>query len=88
MKIGVLLRIDSRELIHANRPDSRCESPGHLRYAPQLLPIANLELGKTTIAPENQLYAQVVHNLVPLGWCEGMRLGGGSGAGQRVEDLS
>ena len=27
MKIGALLRIDSRESIHANRPDSRCESP-------------------------------------------------------------
>ena len=31
MKIGVLLRIDSCESIRANRPDSRCESPGHLR---------------------------------------------------------
>ena len=31
MKIGVFfLRIDSRESIQANRPDSRCESPGHL----------------------------------------------------------
>ena len=27
LKIGIFLRIDSRELIHANR---RCESPGHL----------------------------------------------------------
>ena len=31
MKIGVFLRIDSRESIRANRPDSRCESPVHLR---------------------------------------------------------
>ena len=30
MKIGVFLRIDSCEAIRANRPDSRCESPGHL----------------------------------------------------------
>ena len=32
MKIGFFffLRIDSRESIRANRPDSRCESPGHL----------------------------------------------------------
>ena len=30
LKIGVFLRIDSRESIRANRPDSRCESPGHL----------------------------------------------------------
>ena len=30
MKIGDFLRIDSRESIPANRPDSRCESPGHL----------------------------------------------------------
>ena len=30
MKIGILLRIDSRESIHANRPDSHCESLGHL----------------------------------------------------------
>ena len=30
MKIEIFLRIDSRELIRANRPDSRCESPGHL----------------------------------------------------------
>ena len=30
MKIGVFLRIDSCGSIHANRPDSRCESPGHL----------------------------------------------------------
>ena len=30
MKIGVSLRIDLRESIRANRPDSRCESPGHL----------------------------------------------------------
>ena len=30
VKIGVFLRIDSRESIHTNRPDSRCESPGHL----------------------------------------------------------
>ena len=29
-KIGVFLRIDSRESIHANRRDSRCESPGRL----------------------------------------------------------
>ena len=27
---GPFLRIDSRESIHANRPDSRCESRGHL----------------------------------------------------------
>ena len=32
MKIGVFLRIDSRESIHANRLDSRCESL-HLRPA-------------------------------------------------------
>ena len=32
MKTGVLLRIDSRELIRANRPDLRCESPGHLSH--------------------------------------------------------
>ena len=31
MKIEVFLRIDSCESIRANRPDSRCESPGHLR---------------------------------------------------------
>ena len=31
VKIGFCLRIDSRESIHANRPDLRCESPGHLR---------------------------------------------------------
>ena len=32
MKLGVLLRIDSRETIRANRrPDSRCELPGHQR---------------------------------------------------------
>ena len=30
LKMGVFLRIDSRESICANRPDSRCESPGHL----------------------------------------------------------
>ena len=30
MKIGVFLRIHSRESIRANRPDSRCESLGHL----------------------------------------------------------
>ena len=33
MKTGAFLRIDARESIHANRPDSRCESPGHLRWA-------------------------------------------------------
>ena len=31
MNIGVLLRIDLRESIRANGPDSHCESPGHLR---------------------------------------------------------
>ena len=31
LKTGVFLRIDSRESIHANRPGSRCESPGRLR---------------------------------------------------------
>ena len=31
MKIRIFLRIHSRQSIHANRPDSRCESPGHLR---------------------------------------------------------
>ena len=30
MKIGLLLRIDLRESIGANCPDSRCKSPGHL----------------------------------------------------------
>ena len=30
MKIGVFLRIDSRDSVPANRPASRCESPGHL----------------------------------------------------------
>ena len=30
IKIGFLLRIDSREAIRANRPDSRCEASGHL----------------------------------------------------------
>ena len=30
MKIAGFLRIDSCESIRANRPDSRCESPGHL----------------------------------------------------------
>ena len=30
-KRRVFLQIDSRELIRSNRPDSRCESPGHLR---------------------------------------------------------
>ena len=30
MKIGIFLRIDSRESIRANCPDSRCELPGHL----------------------------------------------------------
>ena len=30
MKVGFFLRIDSRESIRANRPDSRCESPGHV----------------------------------------------------------
>ena len=33
MKIGFCLRIDSRESIYANRPDSRCESPGHLSFS-------------------------------------------------------
>ena len=28
---GFILRIDSRESIHANRPNSRCKSPGYLR---------------------------------------------------------
>ena len=32
IKIGFFLRINSHESIRANRPDSRCESPGHLRY--------------------------------------------------------
>ena len=32
MKLGVFLRIDSRKSIRANRPDSRCESWGHLSY--------------------------------------------------------
>ena len=36
MKIGASLRIDSRESIHANRLDSRCESLGHLSF--QLFP--------------------------------------------------
>ena len=31
MKIGVFMRLASHESIHANRRDSRCESPGHLR---------------------------------------------------------
>ena len=30
MKIRVFLRIESRDVIRATRPDSRCESPGHL----------------------------------------------------------
>ena len=30
MKIAVFLRIDSREVIRANRPDSKSESLGHL----------------------------------------------------------
>ena len=30
MKIGIFLRMHSHELIRANRPDLRCESPGHL----------------------------------------------------------
>ena len=30
VKIGFFFRIDLRESIQANRPDSRCESPGHL----------------------------------------------------------
>ena len=30
IKIGFLLRIDLRKSIRANRPGSRCESPGHL----------------------------------------------------------
>ena len=33
MKIGVFLRIDLRESIHVNRPDSLCESLGRLRAA-------------------------------------------------------
>ena len=33
MKIRVFLRIDSRESILASRTDSRCESPGHLRFS-------------------------------------------------------
>ena len=32
MKMGAFLRIDSRESIRANRPDSCCESPGHLSF--------------------------------------------------------
>ena len=36
--IGVFLRIDSCESIRANRPDSRCESPGHLRSASPKVP--------------------------------------------------
>ena len=32
LKIGLFLRIDLRESIRTNRPDSRCESPGHLSY--------------------------------------------------------
>ena len=28
---GFFVRLDSRESIRVNRPDSRCESPGHLR---------------------------------------------------------
>ena len=31
MKIGLVLRIDSRKSILASHPDLRCESPGHLR---------------------------------------------------------
>ena len=31
-ELGIFLRIDSRESIRANRPDSRCESPGHLSF--------------------------------------------------------
>ena len=30
-KIFFVLRIDSRESVHSNRPDSHCESPGHLK---------------------------------------------------------
>ena len=30
VKVGVFLRIDSCDPIRENRPDSRCESPGHL----------------------------------------------------------
>ena len=33
-EIGVLLRVDLCESIRVNRPDSRCESPGHLRLGP------------------------------------------------------
>ena len=45
MKIVVFfffLRINSRESSHANRPDSRCESPGHL--SPQSVCISQTRL--------------------------------------------
>ena len=34
MKIVFFLRIDSCESIRASRPNSRCESPGHLSFVP------------------------------------------------------
>ena len=32
MKMGVFLRVNSRESIRSNRPDSRCESPVLLSF--------------------------------------------------------
>ena len=34
LKIWFLYKSNVRESIRVNRPDSRCESPGHLSYAP------------------------------------------------------